>query len=337
MNDNPVTAQAEARFLTVARLLGEEHGAAGMTPYVHPGHPRNGSARTPAGYTRHIADGDGIVPFRIGLRIPQPDHALGGWSAGYDAQWRIAREYIRAYDWARRYGAGLPAVTPALMTQWMQCIGIADAQLRAGNCPCVHPVGTLPDGSLAVVIETGPGQRAGSYHPLTGAPQEAEEDDRSGVAMRLPLSVIIYPPSSTPGGPCEAATSLSPAAAVADLLHRSEVASVLASGADPGSLVAAAYVRMWADMILRAIDTDIAQCAVPGGLTSFFQLHDHVDACTYLEDAHVPFGPVLPRSEADTEGMRLVGAVTGKVSQLLAQRTAQRARHAAPQDGSDEG
>lgn len=320
MTGNPVSGQAEARFLMVARLLGEEHGAAGMTPYVHAGHYLDGPGRTPAGYTRHIEDGDGIAEFASGLRIPQPGYT-GRWSAGHDAMWRIAREYIRAYDRAREQGGGLAPVTPARMAGWMQGAGVTGAELRAGDRG-MYPAGTLADGTLVFVLDAGPGGSGTVAARLARRGEDSDGHDHPGIPMRLPLFLAVYPPSDSGCTVPEAVSGLTPAAAAAELLHRSEVARVLADGADPFGLVAAAYVRIWAAMIIRAVDTDIARCAVPGGLTNFFELHDYVQADTYLEDAHVPYGDRLPYLETDPDGMRMAGAVADEVSRWLARRTA---------------
>jgi hypothetical protein len=45
----------------------------------------------------------------------------------------------------------------------------------------------------------------------------------------------------------------------------------------------------WADLIIAAIDDDIAEGALPASVRSFTDLHDYLDANDYLQDAGVPF------------------------------------------------
>jgi hypothetical protein len=75
----------------------------------------------------------------------------------------------------------------------------------------------------------------------------------------------------------------------------------------------------YADAIIAEIDADIAVGVLPTGIATFGDLHDHVDANEYLQEAGVPFG-TDPGAGAD--GCEAVNAVTTEVDRRLTARAA---------------
>jgi hypothetical protein len=78
-------------------------------------------------------------------------------------------------------------------------------------------------------------------------------------------------------------------------------------------------VARYADAVMAEIDTDMAADVLPVAVATFGELHDHVDANEYLQEAGVPFG-TDPGAGAD--GCEAVNAVATEVSRRLAARAA---------------
>ena len=77
----------------------------------------------------------------------------------------------------------------------------------------------------------------------------------------------------------------------------------------------------------------IAEGAFPKTVRSFSDLHEHVDANDYLEDHNVPWGTDLSPQSDDPAGVRVVNAVTDRVSELLDARY--RAHEMCPAEAHD--
>ena len=73
-------------------------------------------------------------------------------------------------------------------------------------------------------------------------------------------------------------------------------------------------VALYADRIIIMIAEDITSGAVPLGVRSFTELHDHVDANDYLSQAGVPFGT---DADAGRDGAETVNAVCAEVTRRL--------------------
>lgn len=114
---NPISAAAESGFRQAARLLGASHGAARLTPYVADDRPEGDYSRTVTGYTSYLAweDGVNLLMAALGVRVPEADE--GPW---FDACWRVAHDYIDAYDSAAQAQPSdpAPAPTPARTSPW---------------------------------------------------------------------------------------------------------------------------------------------------------------------------------------------------------------------------
>jgi hypothetical protein len=77
----------------------------------------------------------------------------------------------------------------------------------------------------------------------------------------------------------------------------------------------AAEVNRYADLIMTEIDKDIAAGTVAATVSSFGELHDHVDANDYSQWAGVPWGTDEP-----DEPYALVNRVEREVCRRLAER-----------------
>ena len=106
---NPISAAAESGFRQAARLLGASHGTARLTPYVADDRPEGDYSRTVTGYTSYLAweDGVNLLMAALGVCVPEADE--GPW---FDACWRVAHDYIDAYDSAAQAQPSDPAPTP---------------------------------------------------------------------------------------------------------------------------------------------------------------------------------------------------------------------------------
>ena len=78
-------------------------------------------------------------------------------------------------------------------------------------------------------------------------------------------------------------------------------------------------VARYADTIIAMIDADIAIGVLPTGIATFGDLHDHVDANEYLQEAGVPFGT---DPGAGMDGCEAVNAVAAEVERQLTARAA---------------
>lgn len=87
-------------------------------------------------------------------------------------------------------------------------------------------------------------------------------------------------------------------------------------------------VSEYADKIMNLIDEDIVGGWVPATVTTFSELHNHVDANDYLEDANVPWGTDLP--DADDPN----GLVADVGDEITARLTARNTWSAPPQRDS---
>jgi hypothetical protein len=84
-------------------------------------------------------------------------------------------------------------------------------------------------------------------------------------------------------------------------------------------MIADQAVTRYADAIIAMIDADIAVGALPTGIATFEELHDHLDANEYLQEAGVPFGT---DPGAGVDGCEAVNAVAAEVDRQLAARAA---------------
>jgi hypothetical protein len=169
---SPAAVQAEDQARRAARLMGTAHGAAGLTPFTDDGLADDNYARQPDGYTNCLEWADGVAMLLAALGVP---------ASGREAGWRIARDYIRAYDAAWDGTPGGEPATPVEMIAQLREMGLDNPGLRAcGHC-AGHPAGFLPDGRCAVVLAASP-------------------CDSLDQAMAAPLAVAICTPAPD-GGP----------------------------------------------------------------------------------------------------------------------------------------
>lgn len=79
-------------------------------------------------------------------------------------------------------------------------------------------------------------------------------------------------------------------------------------------------VEAAAQQVFALVVECITSGHVPSTVAGFSELHDHVDANEFLDEASVPYGTDLPALDDDPAGVRVVNAVTQRVDELLAQR-----------------
>lgn len=161
---NPISAAAESGFRQAARLLGASHGAARLTPYVADDRPEGDYSRTVTGYTSYLAweDGVNLLMAALGVRVPEADE--GPW---FDACWRVARDYIDAYDSAAQAQPSDPApVTANDLAARLREFGTSGTTVVTASRG-LAVTGMLPSNGWGFAVEAGPATKAGEPLPAS--------------------------------------------------------------------------------------------------------------------------------------------------------------------------